>query len=271
MLSHLHAYLLYRLVFLLCWVGAPLVDVSSSGRRFARVCVSRVSYRHLDYGPGCVRWTAKQVGPRRQRAVEFQSQALASASWHSSVCLHHVCFQRNMGHWFVSMGARRQCRLPVSIFGNGVGWIARHLGRMRRVSFYSCGLTLCSVGLAPLAARRNVKGRRVQSSEAVTFRRSIMYWSIGPVVATALTLLLVEVTGRAIGPNAQGFIASLGWGVGLLPLAVPVVCAHITAIAVVIGFAGIFLGLRTGLSLGAVLFVATAFAGFVLLKMYAGF
>lgn len=61
-------------------------------------------------------------------------------------------------------------------------------------------------------------------------RRLIQRWIVGSIVAGPMAVLLIELTGRLVGPNADGALASLGFGAALLAVVIPLLSA-ITALA----------------------------------------
>jgi hypothetical protein len=115
-----------------------------------------------------------------------------------------------------------------------------------------------------------VKGQQVRSSTAFTVRRVVLWLSLAPIAATAFVLLVVLIGGHMAGPDA-GLLSSVAWGAGFLVFFVPVLSAHLAAIAVVTGVSAISLGLRADYLLGIALLLATTFSGFVLSRIYTGF
>lgn len=103
---------------------------------------------------------------------------------------------------------------------------------------------------------------------AASIRYWVLFWIVGPLVVTALLMLILAVGGYVAGPNAQGSLASFAFAAGFLAMLAPVIAAHVITVAAIVGVFGIAVGVRPDLKL-LIAIVAGLIAGTgVLYRLY---
>jgi hypothetical protein len=99
-------------------------------------------------------------------------------------------------------------------------------------------------------------------------RKHVKFWIYAPLFVALVSLALMELGGRWVGPNAQGLLGSLGFGVGLFVALVLFVAAHMAFAAAMLGMVGVIFGGRSDWRLYISVLVGVSFGGGFLYRIY---
>ena len=98
----------------------------------------------------------------------------------------------------------------------------------------------------------------------------VIFWVAVPLVVTLCLIAALALLGTLAGPNAQGFLASLGFGAGFLAAFAPLVAAHVVVVASSVGVIGMLFGARPDWKLLATVLIGLSAGGLVLWRVYSG-
>jgi hypothetical protein len=103
---------------------------------------------------------------------------------------------------------------------------------------------------------------------AASIRYWVLFWIVGPLLVTALLMLIVAVGGYVAGPNAQGVLARLAFGAGFFAMLAPVIAAHVVTVGAIVGLFGVVAGVRPDWKLLAAIAVGLFAGPMVLYRLY---
>ncbi len=105
-----------------------------------------------------------------------------------------------------------------------------------------------------------------RTSDRIRF--AVFFWTLLPIGASALCVVLVEIGGRFVGTNSGGILSGFAFAAGLMAALVPIFAAHLTFFAALLGVIGLISGLRPDWKLVMTILLGLAVGGTVLYKIY---
>lgn len=108
----------------------------------------------------------------------------------------------------------------------------------------------------------------ISTGFASFIRHKVKFWIYAPLLVAVIALRLMELGGHWAGPNAQGLLASLGFGVGLFVAMIMFVTAHMVFAAAMLGVVGVVAGGGADWTLSLSVLIGIAFGGMILCRIY---
>lgn len=108
----------------------------------------------------------------------------------------------------------------------------------------------------------------MSTGAAQRLRYWVIFWVAVPLLLTVCLIAILALLGTLAGPNAQGFLGSLGFGAAFLAAFAPLVAAHVVVVASSVGVMGMLFGVRPDWKYLATVLLGLSAGGFVLWRVY---